>query len=84
MMYTDEIPIIVHQNPDAKLTLSVTGRGSEPKIDFDKSLIEFVPISPFSEGTDAEFTISNPMSYPLEVYSLEFDQQYQKEEDVRN
>ncbi len=82
MVYNDIIPIVIYQNPAAKLTLSVTGRGSEPRIEFDKGLIEFVPIFPFSEGTEAEIIVSNPTSYPLEIYSLEFDQQYQKEEDV--
>ena len=73
---------MIFQNPEANMALNVTGRGSEPHVRLDKNLLEFAPILPFSEGSEAEVTFSNPLSYPIEIYSLEFDQQYQEEEDV--
>ena len=37
---------------------------------------------PFSSGSEAEVIVSNPMPYPVEIYSLTFDQQYIDEEEV--
>ena len=60
------------------------GRGSEPQLVFDKHLMEFSPILPFSTyGSEVEVTVSNPMEYPIEFYSVEFDKQYLLEEEVR-
>lgn len=58
------------------------GQGSEPHLLFDKHMIEFSPILPFSNGSEIEVTVSNPMDYPIEVYSLEFDKEYLIEEEV--
>ena len=49
---------------------------------FDRNMIQFTPVFPFSDGSDVEVTIQNPLNYPVEIYSLEFDQQYQEEENV--
>ena len=49
---------------------------------FDRTLLEFPPVLPFSSGSEAEVTLSNPMPYPVEIYSLNFDQQYIDEEEV--
>lgn len=60
------------------------GRGSEPRLVFDKRLVEFTPILPFaSYGSELEVTVTNPMEYPIEFYSVEFDKQYLLEEEVR-
>lgn len=82
MTYNDQIPFVVNQNPDVNIIIQVTGKGSEPQIIFDRTMVEFDPVLPFSEGSEAEVTITNPMDYPLEIYSLEFDNQYLDEEDV--
>ena len=62
--------------------MHVEGWGSEPHIQFDRSLVEFSPVLPFSPGSEGEVTISNPKPYPIEVYSLSFDGQYLEEEEV--
>ena len=64
--------------------ISVTGRGSEPKIEFDKTLIEFGPVLPHSSGDEKEVVIKNPLPFPVEIYSLEFDKEYLEEEKVSN
>ena len=83
MPYTDKIPLVIHQNPQANLILNVVGRGSEPQVVFDKNLIEFLPILPSSGGSDGVVTVTNPMDYAVEIYSLEFDKQYLDEEKVK-
>ena len=60
----------------------VRGEGSEPKVDFTSSVLEFGPVLPHSIGDERELTVQNPSSFPVEVYSLEFDKQYLEEEKV--
>ena len=82
LRYTERIPLIIRQNPDADIALMVEGQGSEPQVIFDKTLVEFTPVMPFSEGSEVELTVTNPMDYPVELYSLEYDKQYLEEEKV--
>ena len=80
--YVDKIPFVIRQNAESDLCLTVQGSGSEPQLEFDLNLIAFTPVLPFSPGTESEVTVRNPMSYPVEFYSLEFDKQYIEEEEV--
>ena len=58
------------------------GYGSEPHVEFDRQLVEFPAILPFADDSEAEVVISNPLPYPIEMYSLDFDKQYLEEEEV--
>ena len=58
------------------------GYGSEPHVEFDRQLVEFSAILPFADDSEAEVVISNPLPYPIEMYSLDFDKQYLEEEEV--
>ena len=80
--YTEKIPFVIRQNADSDICLSVQGFGSEPQLEFDHNLIAFTPVLPFSPGTESEVNVRNPMPYPVEFYSLEFDKQYIEEEEV--
>ena len=62
--------------------ISVSGHGSEPRLEFSSTLIEFGPVLPHSAGDEKELVIKNPSSFPVEIYSLEFDKQYLEEEKV--
>lgn len=73
---------MIRQNAESDLALHVEGFGCEPQIQFDRTLVEFSPVLPFANGSESEVTISNPTFHPVEVYSLEFDKQYLKEEEV--
>ena len=61
----------------------VKGHGSEPQVEFDRQLVQFPAVLPFADGSEAEVTVSNPMPYSIEIYSLEYDKQYLEEEEVR-
>ena len=63
--------------------ISVSGQGNEPKLDFSSTLIEFGPVLPHSSGDEKEVIVRNPSSFPVEIYSLEFDKQYLEEEKVQ-
>ena len=61
----------------------MSGKGNEPKLEFGSTLMEFGPVLPHSAGDEREVMVRNPSSFPVEIYSLEFDKQYLEEEKVR-
>ncbi|XP_070307131.1 hydrocephalus-inducing protein homolog isoform X1 [Odocoileus virginianus] len=65
-----------------KLTLLVEGQGLEPRLEFSPSVLELGPLLPYAAGGEAEVVVKNPCSFPIEFYSLEFDQQYLVEEKI--
>ncbi|XP_071173399.1 hydrocephalus-inducing protein homolog isoform X10 [Mytilus edulis] len=79
--YEQRIPIRIAQSSQ-RILLLCRGQGLEPRLEFEKSLVEFGPILPHSVGDEQEITIKNPCSYPIEFYNLEFDSQYLEEEKV--
>lgn len=82
MPYSQEIPLVIAQNPSAGRCLEVRGQGCEPQIEFSSSTIEFGPILPYSRGDERSVVVFNPTPYPVEMYSVEFDKQYKEEEKV--
>lgn len=65
-----------------KLTLLVQGQGLEPRLEFSPSVLELGPLLPYAPGDEAEVVVKNPCDFPIEFYSLEFDQQYLLDEKV--
>lgn len=46
-------------------------------------MLELGPLLPYSHGAEGTVVVKNPCEFPIEFYSLEFDQQYLAEEQVR-
>lgn len=65
-----------------KLTLLAQGQGLEPRLEFSPLILELGPLLPYAPGDEAEVVVKNPCDFPIEFYSLEFDQQYLVEEKV--
>ncbi|XP_062817752.1 hydrocephalus-inducing protein homolog isoform X1 [Anolis carolinensis] len=65
-----------------QLILTVSGQGFEPRLEFNPSIVELGPLLPYAAGDEAEVVVKNPCSFPIEFYSLEFDQQYLLEERI--
>ncbi|XP_040838338.1 hydrocephalus-inducing protein homolog isoform X1 [Ochotona curzoniae] len=65
-----------------KLTLLAQGQGLQPRLEFSPSVLELGPLLPYSPGDEGEVVVRNPCSFPIEFYSLEFDQQYLLEEKI--
>ena len=80
--YEDTIPFKISHNPDSDTVLVVKGHGSEPRVEFDRQMVQFPAVLPFADGSEAEVLVSNPQPYAVEIYSLEFDKQYLEEEEV--
>ncbi|XP_038153742.1 hydrocephalus-inducing protein homolog [Cyprinodon tularosa] len=62
--------------------ITAQGDAEEPQLDFCPSVLEFAPCLPFSSESKAEVRVKNLSSFPVEFYSLEFDTQYLKEEEI--
>ena len=62
--------------------LTCKGRGVEPRIEFDKLMVNFGPVLPHSNGDEQEVVVKNPCSFPTEFYCLEFDKNFLEEEKV--
>ncbi|XP_037371987.1 hydrocephalus-inducing protein homolog isoform X2 [Talpa occidentalis] len=65
-----------------KLTLLVQGQGLEAHLEFSPSILELGPLLPYAPGDEGEVVVKNPCNFPIEFYSLEFDQQYIIEEKI--
>ena len=65
------------------IALACRGQGLEPRLEFARTEVAFGPILPHSQGDTQEVTVKNPCSFPIEMYSLEFDKVYLEEEMVR-
>ncbi|KAB1274159.1 Hydrocephalus-inducing protein-like protein [Camelus dromedarius] len=65
-----------------KLTLLAQGQGLEPHLEFSPSVLKLGPLLPYAPGDEAEVVVKNPCNFPIEFYSLEFDQQYLVEEKI--
>ncbi|KAJ3184326.1 hypothetical protein HK101_009853, partial [Irineochytrium annulatum] len=79
--YDAIIPFKVSMNGQP-INIHLFGRGFKPVIQFEPESLVMGPILPCSEGIDSKFYIFNPTNYPVEIYSLEFDQIYLEEEEM--
>ncbi|XP_068693384.1 hydrocephalus-inducing protein homolog [Montipora foliosa] len=77
--YSQRLVIRIAQS-SSRHVINVMGQGNEPKLEFSSTLIEFGPVLPHSTGDEKELVVRNPSSFPVEIYSLEFDKQYLEEE----
>ena len=63
-----------------RLVILCRGEGLEPRVEFDRPLLEFGPVLPYSPADEKHVTIRNPCKFPVELYNLEFDRIYLEEE----
>ncbi|KAJ3337455.1 hypothetical protein HDU93_001049, partial [Gonapodya sp. JEL0774] len=68
----------LHSHNSSKL--SVVGRGTQSVLEVQPSTITFPQILPHSEGIEAKFSLHNPQPYPVEVYMIDYDNQYMDEQ----
>ncbi|KAG7229797.1 hypothetical protein INR49_012446 [Caranx melampygus] len=74
--------VVCVANSTQRVIVTAQGQGEEPQLDFCPSILTFGPCLPLNAEVDAEVTVKNPCSFPIEFYSLEFDTQYLKEEKI--
>ncbi|KAM9269036.1 LOW QUALITY PROTEIN: hydrocephalus-inducing protein homolog [Cariama cristata] len=81
MSYRSKLKINICQSSQ-HLRLQVSGHGLEPQLEFSPSMLKLGPLLPFSHGAVGTVVVKNPCEFPIEFYSLEFDQQYLAEEQI--
>ncbi|XP_026221932.1 hydrocephalus-inducing protein homolog [Anabas testudineus] len=75
--------LVVHvAESTQRVFITAQGQGEEPKLEFWPPVLELGPCLPASTEAEAEVTVRNPCSFPIEFYSLEFDTQYLKEDKI--
>ncbi|NXL83544.1 HYDIN protein, partial [Alectura lathami] len=79
--YRSELKINICQSSQ-HLQVQVSGHGLEPQLEFNPSVLELGPLLPYSGGMEGTVVVKNPCEFPIEFYSLEFDQQYLAEEEI--
>lgn len=76
--------LVVHVvESSQQVFITAKAQGAEPQLQFCMSVLKLGPCQPFSTEVEAEVTVKNPCSFPIEFYSLEFDTEYLEEEKVR-
>uniref|UniRef100_A0A8B9BFH4 HYDIN axonemal central pair apparatus protein n=1 Tax=Anser brachyrhynchus TaxID=132585 RepID=A0A8B9BFH4_9AVES len=79
--YRSELKINICQSSQ-HFQLPVSGHGLEPQLEFNPPVLELGPLLPYSSGAEGTVVVKNPCEFPIEFYSLEFDQQYLAEEQI--
>ncbi|KAM4554444.1 hydrocephalus-inducing protein homolog [Fundulus diaphanus] len=75
--------LVVHVSDSTQqVFITAQGQAEEAQLEFCPSVLELGPCLPFSSEAKAEVTVKNLSSFPIEFYSLEFDTQYLKEEEI--
>jgi len=64
-----------------RTTLMCRGEGIEPRLEFSRSHVHFGAVVPYF-AVEEEVSICNPCNFPIELYSLEFDQMHLEDEKV--
>uniref|UniRef100_A0A5K4F930 Hydin_ADK domain-containing protein n=1 Tax=Schistosoma mansoni TaxID=6183 RepID=A0A5K4F930_SCHMA len=71
------------ENSDTILKIHCQGKGLEPQLIFDRVMLQFQPILPYSSiGSEEIVTVTNPCDYAIEFYSIELDKQFVQEDEI--
>ncbi|GAB1599203.1 hypothetical protein Ahia01_000197500, partial [Argonauta hians] len=79
--YEKRIPIRIALSSE-KIIILCQGLGIEPVLQFQPENIRFRTILPHSTGDEKEIKVYNPMDFPIEFYSVDFDTYYLEEEKI--
>ncbi|XP_078257666.1 hydrocephalus-inducing protein homolog [Rhinoraja longicauda] len=80
-LYNHRLVLNLAQSSNQVLIMG-RGQGKEPALDFSTTLLELGPILPFSAEVAGTVVVKNPCSFPVEFYSVEFDDKYLEEEKI--
>ncbi|XP_063234801.1 hydrocephalus-inducing protein-like [Bacillus rossius redtenbacheri] len=73
--------LTMQQNP-IKGVVVLQGNAVEPKLAISETEIEFPPCLPYQQSEERQFTITNPCTFPVEVFLTDLDSQLIEEERV--
>lgn len=81
--YKNELELIICGSSN-RLKLHLSGQGLEPRLEFRPPALKMGWMLVDSDGVEATVVVKNPCNFPIEFYSLDFDEQYLEEEKVRS
>ncbi|XP_051661491.1 hydrocephalus-inducing protein-like [Manacus candei] len=79
--YKTELKINVHGSSQL-LVLHISGQGLEPRLEFSPTEIKLGAVLPCSPELERTVVVKNPCEFPIEFYSLDFDEEYREEEKI--
>ncbi|XP_074407193.1 hydrocephalus-inducing protein homolog isoform X2 [Zonotrichia albicollis] len=79
--YKNELEFIVCGSSN-RLKLHLSGQGLEPRLEFRPPALKMGGMLVNSDGVEATVVVKNPCNFPIEFYSLDFDEQYLEEEKI--
>ncbi|XP_051658043.1 hydrocephalus-inducing protein homolog [Manacus candei] len=79
--YKTELKINVRGNSQL-LVLHISGQGLEPRLEFSPTEIKLGAVLPCGPELERTVVVKNPCEFPIEFYSLEFDEEYREEEKI--
>ncbi|XP_066050969.1 LOW QUALITY PROTEIN: hydrocephalus-inducing protein homolog [Chamaea fasciata] len=79
--YKNELKLNIRESSN-HLKLHLSGQGLEPQLEFSPPALEMGWVLVDSDGVEATVVVKNPCNFPIEFYSLDFDEQYLEEEKV--
>ncbi|XP_048461536.1 hydrocephalus-inducing protein homolog [Rhincodon typus] len=65
-----------------QVLITAIGQGLEPRLEFSTSSLELGPLLPYSAEVEGIVIVKNPCTFPIEFYSVEYDNKYLEEEKV--
>lgn len=71
----------VKENPRL-FTLNAKGTGISYNMEVLPDSLQLGPVLPYEHKGSRIFEIRNPMDFPIEVFAVDFDKQFQEEEDI--
>ncbi|XP_063024390.1 hydrocephalus-inducing protein-like [Melospiza melodia melodia] len=79
--YKNELELIICGSSN-RLKLHLSGQGLKPRLEFRPPALKMGWMLVDSDGVEATVVVKNPCNFPIEFYSLDFDEQYLEEEKI--
>ncbi|XP_038004455.1 hydrocephalus-inducing protein-like [Motacilla alba alba] len=79
--YRNELELNIFGSSN-RLKLHLSGQGLEPRLEFNPPALKMGWVLVGSDGVEATVVVKNPCNFPIEFYSLDFDEKYLQEEKI--
>ncbi|XP_068035430.1 hydrocephalus-inducing protein homolog, partial [Anomalospiza imberbis] len=79
--YKNELKLNIRGSSN-HLNLHLSGQSLEPRLEFSPPALKMGRVLVDSDGVEATVVVKNPCNFPIEFYSLDFDEQYLEEEEI--
>lgn len=81
--YNHKFVLDIDQNPK-QFPIQCKGTGTSINLEFEPNLAQIGPVLPYDQFSYCVVEVKNPTDYDTELFSIDFDKQYIKDEDILN